>query len=247
MSTYTECLASFASWPHTSPTPEDLAKAGLSHQPTSKYPDTVICQVCNTRLCDWEPEDDPELEHLIYSGSCPRFQRRPLKSSSRIPPPKPKPLPKDIGFLDPSLQHDFPELCLFHDAHTFCDRIERCRSESGFLEADILALLPKCLRGEALSWFNQSDYQDLVRCLRAIRARFPQALPQTAPQVSSQEAPPQAISQSACRAPDYHYCKLCNASFSSMARLIKYTQENLCNKLSCRYCDKVFSLKNHLY
>ena len=37
----------------------------------------------------------------------------------------PQPSPKDIGFLDPSLQHDFPELYLFHDAHTFCDHIKR--------------------------------------------------------------------------------------------------------------------------
>ena len=269
MSTFDERLASFTNWPHTSPNPEDLADAGFSHQPTSKDPDTVICQVYKTSLYDWEPEDDPIEEHYSRSKSCIRFPSKSLTTimmfvqdvtaslqkdsqasspqASPIAPQAsliaPQPSPKDIGFLDPSLQHDFPDLCLFHDAYTFCDRIERCRSESGFLGADILELLPKYLRGEALKWFRQLKYQDLAVCIRAMRARFPQA----APQVSSQEAPPQAISQSACRAPDYHHCKLCNASFSSMARLIKHTQENLCNKPSCRHCDKVFSSKNRLY
>ncbi len=36
-------------------------------------------------------------------------------------------LPKDIRSLDPSLQYDFPELCLFHNAYTFCDHIKRSK------------------------------------------------------------------------------------------------------------------------
>ena len=78
-----------------------------------------------------------------------------------------------------------------------------------------------------------------------MRARFSQAS-QQAPQ-SSQEAPPQAISQIACQAPEYHHCKLCNASFSSMARLIRHAQEGICDKLSCRHCDTVFLSKNRLH
>ena len=239
MSTYTECLASFASWPHTSPTPEALAEAGFSHMPTASYTDNVVCRICNTRLFDWEPEDDPEFEHLIHSGSCRRFQKRPPKTLI----PKPTPIPKDIGFLDPSLQYDFPELCLFHNAHTFCNRIEQCRSE--FLEADILQLLPKCLRGEALTWFNQSrSNQDLSKCMQAMKAQFQQAAPQAAPQPAPQSAPqPMESSQ----APKYHYCKLCNASFSSTARFIRHTQESNCNKPACNRCNQIFTSRNQLY
>ena len=79
-----------------------------------------------------------------------------------------------------------------------------------------------------------------------MKARFPQAS-QQAPQQASQQAPPQEISQIACQAPEYHHCKLCNASFSSMARLIKHAQENICDKPSYRHCDMVFSSKNRLH
>ena len=264
MSTFEERLASFTDeWPHTVPSPEALADAGFSHQPTSKQPDAVVCQVCKTCLVDWEPEDDPKEEHHIRSKSCLRHSKTLLRlvfvQYTSTSPPKgsqasaqkdlqaspqiaPQPSPKHIGFLDLSLQHDFPELCLFHDAHAFCNRVEQL----GFLEADILELLPKCLRGEALKWFNQSECQDLAVCIGAMRARFSQALPQEALQESSQ-APPQAISHAACRAPDYHHCKLCNASFSSIARLMRHTQENIYNKPSCRHCDTVFSSKNQLH
>ncbi|KAL2045128.1 hypothetical protein ABVK25_012197 [Lepraria finkii] len=241
MSTYTECLASFVSWPHTSPTPEALAEAGFSHMPIAGCADNVVCRICNTRLFDWEPEDDPEFEHLIYSGSCRRFQKRPLKTPTpkTIPKPTPKPTPKDIGFLDLSLQHDFPDLYLFHDVQAFSYRIEQCQSE--FLEADILALLPKCLRGKALTWFNQSrSNQDLSKCKQAMKAQFQQAAPQAAPQPAPQ---PMESSQ----APKYHYCKLCNASFSSTARLIRHTQESNCNKPACNRYNQIFTSRNQLY
>ena len=84
-----------------------------------------------------------------------------------------------------------------------------------------------------------------------MRAKFPRAAPQQisqqAAQQPSSQAAPQAISQSACQAPDYHHCKLCNASFSSIARLMRHTQENICNKPSCRHCDEVFLSKNQLH
>ncbi len=147
----------------------------------------------------------------------------------------------DIGFFNPSLQHDFPELCLFQNVKIFCNRIRRLK----FAETDILDLLPSCLRGEALTWFRrQSKYHNLALCIGAIRSRFWQAS-QQAPQTS--QPAPQVISQSACQEPDYHHCKLCNASFSSMARLIRHTQENTCNKPCCRHCETAFSSKNQLH
>ena len=167
-------------------------------------------------------------------------------SAQKAPQKAPQPSPKDIGFFDPSLQQDFPELCLFQNIHTFCDRIERCK----FHETDILELLPKCLRGEALRWFrNQSKHRNLAECIRALKARFPQAAPQVsqqAPQQASQRAP-QASPQTAPQPIEYHHCKLCNASFSSLTRLTQHAQENICNKPRCRHCEMVFSSKNRLH
>ena len=178
---YSECLTLFTNWPHDSPSPEDLANARCSLQSASKELDMVICQVCNTCLWDMEPDDGPKVEHYRRSRSILRFESKtdptliffqhtmasPPKCSQASPPqvsPKaPQPSPKGIGFLDSSLQHNFPELCLSHNAHTFCDHIERCRSQ--FDEADILTPLPKGLRGEALKTFNQSEHQDLAVCL----------------------------------------------------------------------------------
>ena len=106
-----------------------------------------------------------------------------LPAPQIAPPQKaPQPSPKDMGFLDPSLQHDFPDLCLFHNAHDFRNHIKRCRSD--FEEAAILELLPKCLRGEALKWFNQSNHQDLAVCLKALRAGFAQASPERPPEAA---------------------------------------------------------------
>ena len=274
MLTYGERLTSFTSaWPHASPSPQDLAEAGFSYRPTSELLDSVICQLCNTQLYDWEPADDPMQEHYRCSKSCIKLAegdstllfvqdamalpqkvaqasvQADLSAPQKAPQQKaPQPSPKNIGFLDPSLQHDFPDLCLFHNTHVFCDRIEQCRSQFG--EADILAILPRCLRGEALKWFKQSECQDLATCILAMKARFPQASQQAPQQASSQAAPqepPQEISQIACQALEYHHCKLCNASFSSMARLIRHAQGNICDKPSCRHCDMVFSSKNRLH
>ncbi len=60
-----------------------------------------------------------------------------------------------------------------------------------------------------------------------------------------------------CKGPGWRICqcyrpriagdKLCNASFSLIARLIRYTQENTCHKPSWRHCEMVFSLKNRLH
>ena len=71
MSTYSECLASFTSWPRASPSPNGLVRAGLGHKPMSESPDNVICKTCKSCVCDWEPEDNPELElHILHPKSC---------------------------------------------------------------------------------------------------------------------------------------------------------------------------------
>ncbi len=278
MSTYADRLASFTTeWPHTSPAPEDLARAGWIFEPEDEYPDNVACEECERCLFNWKPGCNLKVLYIGHLKSCRRYSKLAFVQDPVASPPKnsqasaqiaslqiapqkapqaspiPKPSLKDIGFLDLSLQHDFPELCLFHNVDIFCDRIERCISESEFLGTDILELLPKCLRGEALKWFSQSNHQDLAVCIRAMRARFEQASqksPLEAPPKARQappQAPPEVPPEAPPRAPDYHHCKLCNASFSSMARLIRYTQENVCSKPSCRHCEIVFSSKNRLH
>ena len=252
MSTYADRLASFAAWPHASPTPEQMARAGFKHMPTSEHPDNVICKTCGNLICNWKPDHDPKIQRHIYHHRCSTLWLVLATAGRKMPSTK------DLGFFDPSLEYDFPELCLFQNVKGFCDRIRRLRS---FFEGDILDLLPKCLRGDALKWFDQwfdkAKHRDLATCLGAMRARFWQQAPPEAPPKASQappggppEAAPQASSQTApqaCQTPDYHHCKLCNASFSSIARLIRHTQENTCNKPCCRHCEKLFSSKNQLH
>ena len=144
MSTYADRLASFTTWPHTSPTPKQMARAGFIHMPTSEYPDRVICMTCEDNLYDWKPEDDPKLKLHIHHLRCSPLWLV-LATTERK-----KPSISDIGFFNPSLAYDFPELCLFQNVKTFCDRIRRLR----FFETDILDLLPSCLRGDALKWFK---------------------------------------------------------------------------------------------
>ena len=250
MLTYSERLTSFVNWPHASPTPTDLAEAGWIFEAESEYPDEVACEECDRCLFNFKPGCGLKMLYIGHSRSCRRYSKLAFVQNSVGSPPKDSqatvlkaPQPTNIGFLDPSLQHDFPELCLFRDVDIFCDRIERCRSESGFLGADILELLPRCLRGEALKWFrSQSKHRNLAECLRALKARFPQAAPQV-----SQQAPQQASPQTAPQPIGYHHCKLCNASFSSVTRLIQHTQENVCNKPRCRHCEMVFLSKNRLH
>ena len=165
MSTYADRLASFGNWPHTSPTPKQMARAGFKHMPTNKYPDNMSCSCGdgNHNLCGWKPDDDPKLQLHIHNYRCSSLWLVLATTERKMPSTK------DIGFFDPSLQYDFPELCLFQNVKTFCDRIRRLR----FLETDILDVLPSCLRGEALAWFrSQSKHRELAVCLGAIRARF---------------------------------------------------------------------------
>ncbi|KAF1992065.1 hypothetical protein K402DRAFT_450191 [Aulographum hederae CBS 113979] len=61
---------STVSWPHTSPLPEELAKAGFFFKPGTRSPDNVQCFVCKRQLDGWEAGDDPALEHLSHGPDC---------------------------------------------------------------------------------------------------------------------------------------------------------------------------------
>ena len=98
MSTYADRLASFTTWPHASPTAEQMARAGFKYTPTNEHPDNVDCRCGNgSGLYDWKPEDDPKLELHIYHHRCSPLWLV-LATADRK-----KPSAKDIGFFDPLL------------------------------------------------------------------------------------------------------------------------------------------------
>ena len=143
MSIYADRLASFTAWPHASPTPEQMARAGFKHMPTNKYPDNVSCSCSdgNHDLCGWKPDDDPKLQLHIYNYRCSRLWMVLATTERKMPSAS-----DHIGFFNPSLQYNFPELSLFQNVDVFCNRLRRLR----FFKTDILDLLPKYLRGKAL-------------------------------------------------------------------------------------------------
>lgn len=57
-------------WPHKTPAPADLSKAGFYFKPTPRSNDNTACFLCDRQLDGWEPEDDPIREHLKHAESC---------------------------------------------------------------------------------------------------------------------------------------------------------------------------------
>lgn len=57
-------------WPHKSPSPEELALAGFYYKPSAEAPDNTICYMCERQLDGWEEDDDPVVEHLKHSNTC---------------------------------------------------------------------------------------------------------------------------------------------------------------------------------
>ncbi|CAL1261264.1 unnamed protein product [Larinioides sclopetarius] len=65
---YNARLRSFSSWPATAAVSgEDLAKAGFFYIGIS---DHTKCFHCNGGLCNWEPGDDPWVEHARWFRNC---------------------------------------------------------------------------------------------------------------------------------------------------------------------------------
>ncbi|WAR07848.1 BIR7B-like protein, partial [Mya arenaria] len=60
-------LISYNSWPHVSPAPLTLAKAGFFYTGTG---DLVRCHQCGIGLKDFSPEDDPLTEHIKHADNC---------------------------------------------------------------------------------------------------------------------------------------------------------------------------------
>ncbi|KAL1856635.1 hypothetical protein Plec18170_003605 [Paecilomyces lecythidis] len=58
------------SWPHSSPSPAELAHAGFYYKPYESNPDNTSCFLCHRGLDGWEEEDNPLAEHLKHSPDC---------------------------------------------------------------------------------------------------------------------------------------------------------------------------------
>ncbi|KAG9748121.1 hypothetical protein KCU59_g4135, partial [Aureobasidium melanogenum] len=61
---------STASWPHESPSGEELARAGFFFKPAPDSDDNVQCFHCAVKLDGWESQDVPLQEHLAHSAHC---------------------------------------------------------------------------------------------------------------------------------------------------------------------------------
>ncbi len=57
-------------WPHKTPSPEDVARAGFYYKPSKASNDNTICYLCERQLGGWEADDDPVEEHLKHSPQC---------------------------------------------------------------------------------------------------------------------------------------------------------------------------------
>lgn len=58
------------SWPHKSPRPAELARAGFFYKPTGENDDNCMCFVCHRQLDGWEAGDNPIAEHLTHAPDC---------------------------------------------------------------------------------------------------------------------------------------------------------------------------------
>lgn len=67
-------LRTFESWPHSFITPEDLAKVGFYHKPSSY--DLVVCHFCKIEISRFEEGDVALAEHVRWSPNCPLLRRR---------------------------------------------------------------------------------------------------------------------------------------------------------------------------
>lgn len=70
MKSYKERLATFTSWPHVSPPAADLARAGFAYAPSEHCPDKVRCLECNQHITNWQPGENPLLEHIRVAPHC---------------------------------------------------------------------------------------------------------------------------------------------------------------------------------
>ncbi|KAF2191903.1 hypothetical protein K469DRAFT_695993 [Zopfia rhizophila CBS 207.26] len=63
---------SFQEWPYTSPTPRQLARAGLYYDPTPDERDKVKCFTCGAEFANWDPKSTFTDKELLedHEGNC---------------------------------------------------------------------------------------------------------------------------------------------------------------------------------
>lgn len=69
-------------WPHdniSNLSVEMMANAGFHFSPTKEEPDYCLCPFCGVSLANFEPEDDPRIEHHKRAPSCYFFTTEPKK------------------------------------------------------------------------------------------------------------------------------------------------------------------------
>lgn len=77
--TYDERLSTFESWPHSQPSPPDMAAAGFS---STGDGDIVVCGQCDISLISWVEEDVPLQEHILRNPDCPFLLEKQEPSSN---------------------------------------------------------------------------------------------------------------------------------------------------------------------
>ena len=174
---YQSRLAIFIAWLYTllKPQPKDLAAAGFKYNSSRlRCSDEVRCTECLITLDGWESNDDSIAEHLRCSSDCQLIKKIIIKAKEALEAQKPTPTAQDLAFFDPSLEIDFLGLRLYHDIGKFVEHILQCADQ--YREADILYLLPKCLRGTAFTWYSSIDTlknsADLAKCMEVLIAKF---------------------------------------------------------------------------
>lgn len=78
-----ERLKTFTNWPHSSPTPQELASNGFYYLGRG---DEVRCVFCKVEIMTWEEGDDPAVDHERWSPQCP-FVRNQCNDPSPFNPP----------------------------------------------------------------------------------------------------------------------------------------------------------------
>lgn len=68
--TYSARKASYKDWPVNLKTAEEMADGGFFHATSSNGNDCVRCFQCGIGLRNWDPEDDPWVEHARWSSKC---------------------------------------------------------------------------------------------------------------------------------------------------------------------------------
>lgn len=82
MSTFQKRLQSYEGWPtNKAQTPHTLAECGFYYSGES---DKVICYFCGVGAHNWLPEDNPWIEHALFSNKCTYLLVNKAKANQKV-------------------------------------------------------------------------------------------------------------------------------------------------------------------